>query len=145
MGDAGSEACYRYLITDMDRVVPFVPNTDEDWNEVKELAEAAERVAGISAQEEVAASVRRKLSEITSKAEAYMKRADELELESQKLRAIVSDMEGEFQALEKTLEAEEKKLKELRGEKEPEAVPDPPAASPPKKQPARKKAKAKEK
>lgn len=142
VADAGTEPCYRYLLSRMDRVVPFVAKSDEDWYEVRELAEAEERKDLVRVQQDAVDQARRNLKSITSKSEAFMRQADELELESQRLRAAVVEMEVDYKAAEKELAAQEKKLKELSGEKDAEADNQP---AEPKPKPKAKKPKAKPK
>ena len=132
VGDAGREEVYRYILATEDAVVPFVPKKDSDWAEIERLNAEMEKEREIVLAEERAASARAVVAESKAKALAVMANADKLELESQRLRASVQELESVFAKQREDLKAAEKVVADLRGET-------PKEAEPPKPKPARKK------
>ena len=130
VGDAGTEEAYRYILSTEDNIRPFVPKGENDWTEINEIARAKDKELEEALRREEEQMIRRQVKDSISKATAMMKHADDMELESQRLRNEVVRIEEETRTLLAQIETE------------PAPAPAPPPKSPPK---PKKKASAKPK
>ena len=111
----GNETAYRYILARMDNVVPFVPKGDEDWAQIEELADAECKALQVAEQETRVKWLKGRLGNIAAIVGARMQQADEMELDAQRLRSSVLDLEKEEQKYERDLEAAQKLLDEMKG------------------------------
>jgi len=138
VSDAGTEEAYRYLLQENDNIVPFVPRDEGDWVEITELAQAERDKLEIALQADRVDHLTRKQNDLVNVAGAMMDKANELELEAQRLRASAQQKEEDFRSMEAEIKAERGKLEQMRN-----PAPPPPPKQP--KKPAAKKPAAKKK
>lgn len=131
VSDTGDGEAYRHILEAESDIVPFVPRGEEDWIEITELVQKADREAEIAAQKDTVAFLDRRAAEVQRISVVKMQRADTLELESQGLRSEVLGDEESAKELLAKLEDERAKLKAMTAPSEPRPKKKAPAKKPP--------------